>query len=152
MTSTGDLILGPGLLLYSQPKTVLQLLIFTVKVIFETRRARKALSASERMNSNWARSTGTWFCDKILPCAWNLNSFALSLYSANWREHSLTISILTWSLKDSLKNLVECLQPLCFQTSGDDVVSSGWSLLHAFQRGKLWKSHLFHLSQQKRVI
>lgn len=72
-----ELILGPGLLLHSEPKTVLQLLIFTVKVIFETRRARKALSALETMWADRVRRTGTWFCDKILPCAWNLNIFAL---------------------------------------------------------------------------
>lgn len=52
LTSTGDLIFRPGLSLHSEPKTALQLLIFTMKVIFETRRARKALSALERM---WGR-------------------------------------------------------------------------------------------------
>lgn len=66
-----DLDRGPHLrarvLLYSEPRTELLLLIFTMKVIFETRRARKALSARERMWGNRTRSTGTWFRDRILP-------------------------------------------------------------------------------------
>lgn len=36
-----DLISGPGLLLHPEPKTMLQLLIFSMKVIFETRRPEK---------------------------------------------------------------------------------------------------------------
>lgn len=59
LTSTGHLILGLGLLLHSEPKIMLQLLIFTRKVIFETRKARKTLSALERMGGDQARNTGT---------------------------------------------------------------------------------------------
>ena len=45
-TSTGDLVLGPGSLLHSAPKAVLQISVVTVKVISESesRRARKAVS------------------------------------------------------------------------------------------------------------
>lgn len=78
LTSTGDLIVGPGLLLHSEPKTVLQLLIFTMKVIFETRRARKALSALQRMWVDRARSAGTWMKTKIFPAP-RIETFLFSL-------------------------------------------------------------------------
>lgn len=84
-----------------------------------------------------ARSAGTWLKTKIFPRTWNWNIFVFSLCSANWRDLSQTISFLR--LKDSPQILLECLQPVCFQTSRNDVLLFGWKLVHAFKRGKLFK-------------
>lgn len=83
--------------------------------------------------------------DKNLSSTQNWNIFVFSLCSANWRDLSQTISFLTWRLKDSPQILLECLQPVCFQTSRNNVLLFGWNLVHAFQRGNLLKNYLFYV-------
>lgn len=75
--------------------------------------------------------------------------FALSLQSAHWKDLSQTISFLMGNFKDTPKIFLEYFQPVCLQTGRDDVVFFvfffGWSLLIAFQRAKLFKSHCYFI-------
>lgn len=105
LTSTGDLHLRAEAIALFRTKDCVTAIDFHHEGYLWKQKARKALSALERMCGDRARSTGTCFCDRILLCAWNENVFALSFHSANWRDLSQTISFLVWSLKDSPQNL-----------------------------------------------
>lgn len=154
LTSTVDFILGPELLLYSEPRTELLLLIFTMKVIFETRRARKELSAEERMWGDRAWSAGTWFCDRILPWAWNFNIFALSLHSANWRDLPQTISSLTGSLKVAPSPSLSGMFTDCLLPDQERWSNFFWLEPHlCIKEGNLLKvTYVLFISAEKKVV
>lgn len=144
LTSTGDLIVGPGLLLHSEPKTVTAIDFHHEGYLWNQKGQKSIVCFAENVGRQ-GKECRDLNEDKNLSSTQNWNIFVFSLCSANWRDLSQTISFLTWRLKDSPQILLECLQPVCFQTSRNNVLLFGWNLVHAFQRGNLLKNYLFYV-------
>lgn len=102
MTSTGDLILGPGYCFILRQRLHYSYWFFHHEGYLWNQKGQKSIVCFAETVSDRGKGWGPGFEDKNLSTHLELKHFVFSLCSANWRDLSQTISFLR--LKDSPKS------------------------------------------------